>query len=73
MSSTQITHTHKIEFRILFKASLDLENISKPRADGKSDLIVEADISKVKYHPAIEKGRSCLVSAYWHSQEFSDC
>lgn len=48
MSSTQITHTHKIEFRILFKASLDLENVSKPRADGESDLIVEADISKVK-------------------------
>lgn len=48
MSSTQITHTHKIEFRIFFKASLNLENISKPRADGKSDLIVEADISKVK-------------------------
>lgn len=48
MSSTKITHMHKIEFRIFFKASLDLENVSKPRADGKSDLIVEADISKVK-------------------------
>lgn len=48
MSSTQITHMHKIEFRILFKTSLDLENVSKPRADGKSDLIMEADISKVK-------------------------
>lgn len=59
MSSTKITHTHKIEFRILFKESLDLENVSKPRADGKSDLIVEADISKVK-QPSCHRERPQL-------------